>query len=356
MAYSDNTPPEIWAKATTFFSENKRGYSEYGDCPLPCDDDEQDRQDIQHKFFTVTREDDNQDPGRRRSVNGLHARPLLCNEPPRILDLGCGTGIWCIDMADLYPGASILGWDLSMRMQPKLMASGMQCLPKDITDPTWDLDLNSMDLIHMRLLGGCVSDWCAVYQNVFKHLKPGTGLFEHIEIDYRPFSPDSSLPENSSIEYWTKEVYRAYEQYGKPLFPKDDLPAMLKHLGFTDITHEEQEIPYHPWPEDERLKNIARWFNLSMQSAIPAMSLAPLTRYSNWTLEQVEKLNADVKMEICISGMQESHSCKATKYHTFLLSSWQLRVCKYRSHKAAQAAFWTASLENLAGKVNQRVL
>lgn len=44
----------------------------------------------------------------------------------------------------------------------------MQCLPKDITDPTWDLDPSSMDLIHMRLLGGCVSDWGTVYQNAFK--------------------------------------------------------------------------------------------------------------------------------------------------------------------------------------------
>ncbi|KAK7937583.1 uncharacterized protein PG986_014451 [Apiospora aurea] len=35
-----------------------------------------------------------------KSVNGLHARPLLCNGPPRILDLGCGTGIWGIDMVD----------------------------------------------------------------------------------------------------------------------------------------------------------------------------------------------------------------------------------------------------------------
>ncbi|KAK8074765.1 methyltransferase LaeA [Apiospora hydei] len=319
MATSGNTPPDILALSRSFYVENKRGYGSFGDCPFPCDDIEQDRQDIQHKFFTVTREDEDQKPGREpRSVKGLHARRLLCNGPPKILDLGCGTGIWCIDMADLYPGASILGWDLSMRMQPANMALGMQFQPRDITDPTWDLDPNSMDLIHMRLLGGCVADWRTVYQNVFKsvkilladwkialtadlrHLKPGTGLFEHIEIDYRPFSPDNSLPENSSIEYWMREVYGAYEQYGKPLFPKDDLPALLQQLGFVEITHQVQEIPYHPWPQDERLKNIARWFNLGMQSAIPAMSIAPLTRYAGMTLDQVEKLNAEVKREICM--------------------------------------------------------
>lgn len=40
--------------------------------------------------------------------------------------------------------------------------------PQDITDLTWDLDPNSMDLIHMRLLGGCVVDWRTIYQNAFR--------------------------------------------------------------------------------------------------------------------------------------------------------------------------------------------
>lgn len=132
------------------------------------------------------------------------------------------------------------------------------------------------------------------------HLKPGTGLFEHIELDYRPFSHDKTLPENSVVHQWMREVYGAYERYGKPLFPKDDLPSMLQQLGFVDITHEKQEIPYHPWPEDEQLKYIARCFNVGMQSAIPAMSLAPLTRYAGWNLEQVNKLNDKVRLEICM--------------------------------------------------------
>jgi len=46
------------------------------------------RLDVFHKIFLVAR-------------NGvLHSAPIYSLESPRILDLGCGTGIWVIDMAE----------------------------------------------------------------------------------------------------------------------------------------------------------------------------------------------------------------------------------------------------------------
>jgi SAM-dependent methyltransferase len=51
--------------------------------------DEKDRMDIYHKFFLVARREQ------------LHSTPFTPNyDGPRILDLGCGTGIWAIDMAE----------------------------------------------------------------------------------------------------------------------------------------------------------------------------------------------------------------------------------------------------------------
>ncbi|KAK7990384.1 methyltransferase LaeA- variant [Apiospora arundinis] len=143
MASSKITPLDSrMALAQQYLEENGHCYGCYCHCLLPVDDIEQERLDIMHKFFIVAREGINQ--GIKRSQNGLHPLPISCNGPPRILDLDCGTGIWCIDIADLYPGASILGWNLNMRMQPQKIAPGMQFLPRDITDPTWDLDPNSI--------------------------------------------------------------------------------------------------------------------------------------------------------------------------------------------------------------------
>ena len=51
---------------------------------------EKDRMDIYHKIFEVARK------------GKLHSAPVPIdsNSEPRILDLGCGTGIWAIDMAE----------------------------------------------------------------------------------------------------------------------------------------------------------------------------------------------------------------------------------------------------------------
>ena len=56
----------------------------------PRSQDEKDRMDIYHKIMEVARR------------GKLHDAPFTVNphDPPRILDIGCGTGIWAIDMAE----------------------------------------------------------------------------------------------------------------------------------------------------------------------------------------------------------------------------------------------------------------
>ena len=46
----------------------------------------------------------------------LHLAPI--KNPHRILDIGTGTGIWAIDMADLYPSAEVIGTDIRFAPSP----------------------------------------------------------------------------------------------------------------------------------------------------------------------------------------------------------------------------------------------
>ena len=67
---------------------------------MPIDEDELDRIDLKHRLYTMLLEEK------------LFLAPIGTN-PHRILDLGTGSGIWAIDMADLYPSAEVLGVDLA---------------------------------------------------------------------------------------------------------------------------------------------------------------------------------------------------------------------------------------------------
>ncbi|KAL1962409.1 hypothetical protein VTN77DRAFT_9680 [Rasamsonia byssochlamydoides] len=89
------------------YQENGRAYHGYrkGIYMLPCDEQEQDRLDIFHKLFTVAKVSDK-----------LIYAPHPSNG--RFLDLGCGTGIWAIDVANKYPNAFVAGVDLAPIQPP----------------------------------------------------------------------------------------------------------------------------------------------------------------------------------------------------------------------------------------------
>ena len=70
---------------------------EYG---LPRDEDEMERIDMAHeKYFLL--------------LEHNRYRAPISDDPKNVLDLGTGTGIWCVDFADKFPGAQVVGVDIA---------------------------------------------------------------------------------------------------------------------------------------------------------------------------------------------------------------------------------------------------
>lgn len=150
--------------------------------------------DIFHKFFLVARKHNN-------SIAGLHQRPLPPNA--RVLDLGCGTGIWAIDMAEyatpfprsdhhlLTASQSIsrcyyqrLGFVQALAttivcyrtdhefhvlhtLNRPSIPTNLNFAQYDIEDP-WPDTEGPWDLIHVRMLAGSIRNWSSLYGDIFR--------------------------------------------------------------------------------------------------------------------------------------------------------------------------------------------
>lgn len=253
----------------------------------PCDEPEKDRMDIYHKLFLVARREQ------------LHQAPITPNwDQPRIMDVGCGTGIWAIDMADKYLSAEVLGLDL-VNIQPEKIPPNLRFrVPRDYESP-WSLGEDSWDLIHLRMASGSVSSWPELYQKIFTHLKPGYGWIEQVEIDLEPRCDDGTLPANSPLTQWYGYLQDATQRVSRPIAYQHNTRQMLQAAGFIDIQETIIRAPYNSWPADPHQKDIGRWYNLGITEGLEALSLAPLTRVYQWDAERhVKPMLESVKRQI----------------------------------------------------------
>ena len=117
--------------------ENGRTYPAYGKnvYGLPVDDSEQDQGDLQHCKFTLC-----------LNVK-LHLAPIA-ETPRKILDLGTGTGIWAIDMAEKYPSAAVIGIVIAA-VQPSWVPPNCQFELDDVEND-WLCSKDSFDFVHAR--------------------------------------------------------------------------------------------------------------------------------------------------------------------------------------------------------------
>lgn len=85
-----------------------------------------------------------------------------------ILDLGCGTGIWALDMAFSRPNVKVVGLDIGDAPSDARGRPGnLHFLPGvDFEGPEWPLPEGAFDVVRCGFLAGSVSDWPALLQRI----------------------------------------------------------------------------------------------------------------------------------------------------------------------------------------------
>ncbi|KAF8542941.1 S-adenosyl-L-methionine-dependent methyltransferase [Trichophaea hybrida] len=250
----------------------------------PNDDKQNQQLDIFHHIFTLI-------------LDGkLYLAPI--NEPRKVLDLGTGTGIWAIEMADKFPNTSILGNDLSP-VQPTWIPANCTFEVDDFTRP-WLYPPNSFDFIHSRGVYGCVADWNTYLTEAYSALAPG-GWFESVEVSsiFRSdASPDGQLPDGSNAKQWGILAGIASDKVGRKLDVAGKVGGWMKKAGFVNIQEKQFKIPHGPWPKDEKMKMIGKINYINVLEGSEGFTLALFTRHLGWSIEKVHEFVATVLEEI----------------------------------------------------------
>lgn len=206
--------------------ENGRRYHGFrqGTYLLPNDEAEQDRLDFTHHILSLL-------------LGGeLYRSPL--DDPHMILDVGTGTGIWAIEVADKFPSARVIATDLSP-IQPEYVPLNLE-FQVDDCESEWTFG-QKFDFVHMRILSGSIADWPKLMRSAYESLKPG-GYLEVVDWETETKTDDGSLPSDSNLQKWQDDVNKAASQFGRDMRTALKLKGWVTDAGFVDVQEEVSKV------------------------------------------------------------------------------------------------------------------
>ncbi|KAL8646048.1 MAG: hypothetical protein Q9210_006358 [Variospora velana] len=262
--------------------ENGRRYHIYRDGAYwgPNDETHNDQQDIAHHAW-------------RLALNqSLYLAPI--QNPTRILDVGTGTGIWAIEMAETFPDAEVVGTDLSP-IQPTWVPPNCMFEVDDVT-LEWTFRKDSFDFIHSREMFGSIADWEEYFRQCYLHLKPG-GWVEALERGVKPVSDDGTVGPEHFWTTWGDTVLSIGETWGKGFNAWEILKEKMEAAGFVDVVQVPMKWPIGPWMEDVHMKELGMWNALRLDTGLEGYVMRLFT------------MAGGVRLGKSIDGDQEADWC-----------------------------------------------
>ncbi|KAL2000617.1 hypothetical protein VTN02DRAFT_2860 [Thermoascus thermophilus] len=272
----------ITASVVDYKVENGRRYHAYreGRYMFPNDEDEQDRLDMMHAMFS----------------HMMHGKIFLAPigpNPGRVIDVGTGTGIWAIDFADTFPSAEVIGNDLSP-IQPSLVPPNVKFVVDDFLEE-WGYEDTPFNFVHARFLAAAIKtdDFVKLIKHAYKNTAPG-GWVEFQDWDIMIRSDDGST-KGTAIEQYYIHIVGAFERQGYEPRPGPKFKGWLEEAGFVDVHVQKYRIPMGTWPKDKYYKTLGTWNLMQAEAGFEGSAMAVLTRYANWSKEEVSVLAAKTK-------------------------------------------------------------
>lgn len=146
----------------------------------------------------------------RRHLKANHQSPL--QDPQYILDVGCGTGRWVVEMAAEFPNAKVVGLDLVSPRDTAPMLAPLGPRAANVSFVEADLlaglpfPAATFDFVHLRLMFTELpaSRWPDVMRDLVRVTRPW-GWVECIEPSQEVYGPG---PAYAVVSYWVAELCR----------------------------------------------------------------------------------------------------------------------------------------------------
>lgn len=223
----------------------------------------------------------------------------LASPPTKVLDVGTGTGIWAIDMADSYPAASIIGTDISP-IQPTWVPPNCNFYIED-AQLDWTFEHASFDFVHIRALYGSINDWGRLYGQVYDALVPG-GWIEDFEFTIHLHSDAPHVRDNPQhiFKRWAALFYEAADRLNRTLRIGNNgtIRRLLQEAGFQDVQQKYYQVPVGGWSSDPLYRKIGLYNLAFMEQSLEGFALFLLQEIMGWKYEQVQLFLMEMRSEI----------------------------------------------------------
>ncbi|KAI9655676.1 MAG: hypothetical protein M1831_004828 [Alyxoria varia] len=203
----------------------------------PVDPDEHNRLDIQHRIWLIEHD------------GALHRATLDDSKLSRVLDVGCGTGIWAADFAREHPQTHVTGVDISPpRPEPGSVPNNCKFVEAD-ANGDWQFAREDAataitstaagpyDFINVRVLVNAIRDWPRFFAQCYRHLSSNGGILEIADCIHCFYAEDETITSEKSamMRWWNQLFRRISEANGIDCDAPKVHAQRAKEAGFVDV-------------------------------------------------------------------------------------------------------------------------
>jgi len=248
-------------RAQSFILEHGRGLNSASDVyRLPADEEEMERLQKQHLML---RELLGKYPP---EFDAVLAEEAPGGETKAVLDLGCGSGGWIMELALNFPHVNCVAVDL-VPLQSTAMPPNCR---SEVDDVNLGLEhyYGDFNIVHARAVASGVRDYPGFIEHVGRVLRPG-GLMYLAEFDFNMYDEDKNMvhvdtssPGPPWVACWIKFFMEAVEKRGgTSQVPSQLFDWVRQRPELEDVTFHQVWLPASPFkkgddPESVLLRRI----------------------------------------------------------------------------------------------------